>query len=209
MQPPATEIKFGAMYHASHMEEALRVAALALECDECPVGALFVCAKTGRRLAAAHNLTHSLDDPCAHAEFVAARVLTEKHRRRQTKKLQRDRATDTTVKLFHNVVLYVTVEPCIMCAAMLRYEGIHSVYFGCHNPRFGGNGTILSIHSDISVRSCSQEGVEPQEAQSHPPYLSRGGYLATEAIELLKRFYNQENPAAPVTKRAQKEQKFL
>ena len=47
--------------------------------------------------------------------------------------------------------LYVTVEPCIMCAAALRFMGIPKVVFGCTNERFGGCGSILNIHTD----SCS------------------------------------------------------
>lgn len=44
--------------------------------------------------------------------------------------------------------LYVTVEPCIMCAAALRQYGIRAVYFGCHNDKFGGTGGVMNIHSE-------------------------------------------------------------
>ncbi len=44
--------------------------------------------------------------------------------------------------------LYVTVEPCIMCASALRQYQIRAVYFGCSNDRFGGTGGVLSIHSE-------------------------------------------------------------
>jgi len=45
--------------------------------------------------------------------------------------------------------LYVTVEPCIMCASALRQYKIRSVYYGCANERFGGTGGVLSIHSEL------------------------------------------------------------
>jgi tRNA-specific adenosine deaminase 2 len=58
--------------------------------------------------------------------------------------------------VFHETSLYVTVEPCIMCAAALRELGIQSVYFGCWNERFGGTGSILSIHEDpLGPNVCS------------------------------------------------------
>lgn len=50
--------------------------------------------------------------------------------------------------ILHDCCLYVTVEPCIMCAAALRFLGIPKVVFGCANERFGGCGSILNIHTD-------------------------------------------------------------
>ena len=50
--------------------------------------------------------------------------------------------------IFHETDLYVTVEPCIMCASALRQYGIRTVYYGCGNERFGGAGSVLSIHSE-------------------------------------------------------------
>lgn len=50
--------------------------------------------------------------------------------------------------VFRDTSLYVTVEPCIMCASALRQLGIQCVYFGCANERFGGTGGVLSIHSE-------------------------------------------------------------
>ena len=74
--------------------------------------------------------------------------------------------------------LYVTVEPCIMCASMLRQNRVRAVYFGCANERFGGTGGVLNIHSDESV---------------DPPFAVYGGIFKEEAIMLLRRFYVQEN----------------
>lgn len=78
--------------------------------------------------------------------------------------------------------LYVTVEPCIMCASVLRQYRIRRVYYGCGNERFGGTGSVLAIHSDPGV---------------DPPYASDGGLYRKEAIMLLRRFYIQQNDKAP------------
>jgi tRNA-specific adenosine deaminase 2 len=74
--------------------------------------------------------------------------------------------------------LYVTVEPCIMCASALRQYGIRAVYFGCLNDRFGGCGGVMTVHSDPSVDL---------------PYPVYGGLFREEAIMLLRKFYVQEN----------------
>ena len=79
--------------------------------------------------------------------------------------------------------LYVTVEPCIMCASLLRQFGIRKVYFGAANDRFGGTGGVMNIHNCDAV---------------DPPYEVSGGWLREEAIMMLRRFYVQENGKAPV-----------
>lgn len=90
--------------------------------------------------------------------------------------------------------LYVTCEPCIMCAAAIRRIGIRRVVFGCHNDRFGGCGSLLSLH-DHTV----QDG--------QPPYPIVSGVLRDEAITLLRSFYDRENFHAPEDKRKRKEPK--
>jgi tRNA-specific adenosine deaminase 2 len=65
-----------------------------------------------------------------------------------------------------------------MCAAALRQYQIRRVYYGCGNERFGGTGSILSLHSDSAI---------------DPPYPVHGGLQRKEAIMLLRRFYIQEN----------------
>jgi len=52
------------------------------------------------------------------------------------------------LSVMSETVLYVTVEPCVMCASALRQYGIKEVYFGCANERFGGTGGVLNIHSE-------------------------------------------------------------
>ncbi|KAM0750868.1 cytidine deaminase-like protein [Meredithblackwellia eburnea MCA 4105] len=85
------------------------------------------------------------------------------------------------------LTLYVTVEPCVMCASAMRQVGIGRVVYGCANDRFGGCGGVRGIHSD------------PRLLYS-PPYIAHGGYKREEAIMLLRRFYVTENVNAPKPK---------
>ena len=82
------------------------------------------------------NETNRTLNGTRHAEFVALAGILSEHPISDLKE------TD----------LYVTVEPCVMCASMLRQYGIRAVYFGCWNERFGGTGGVLNIHSEyVSV----------------------------------------------------------
>ncbi|OAX81795.1 hypothetical protein ACJ72_03862 [Emergomyces africanus] len=111
-------------------------------------------------------LTRSTKKGTRHAEFVAIEEVLQKHPR----------------SIFRQTDLYVTVEPCIMCASALRQYQIRHVYFGCANERFGGTGGVLNLHSDPGI---------------DPPYPLTGGLFRKEAIMLLRRFYIQENERAP------------
>lgn len=85
--------------------------------------------------------------------------------------------------------LYVTVEPCIMCASLLRQFGVRKVYYGASNEKFGGTGGVLSIHR-ANGRVPEEGEVLEREADD---YEVSGGWLREEAILLLRRFYVQEN----------------
>jgi tRNA-specific adenosine deaminase 2 len=91
--------------------------------------------------------------------------------------------------------LYVTVEPCIMCASALRQFRVRAVYYGCSNERFGGTGGVLSIHSEYVVVLVCAWGVlaDIRSPGVDPPYPVHGGIFREEAILLLRRFYVQEN----------------
>ena len=101
------------------MREALRQATEAAQKDEVPVGAVVVC--QNRIIARAHNLTETLQDPTAHAEMqaitAAAHALGGKY------------LTDCT--------LYVTLEPCPMCAAALRWAQLKTLVYGASDPKRG------------------------------------------------------------------------
>ena len=82
--------------------------------------------------------------------------------------------------------LYVTVEPCIMCAYALNLAGIKHVVYGCDNDKFGGNGSIMSLN-------LFDQG-----------YKVERGVLKDKAIELLQSFYENGNLKVPESKRQRK-----
>lgn len=98
-----------------------------------------------------------------------------------------------TVDSFSTCDLYVTCEPCIMCAAALARVGIRRVYFGCYNDKFGGCGSILKLHKPNAFAN-----------EQHTGYPIEGGILKDEAVTLLRSFYDGENFHAPHDKRKRK-----
>src|SRR5437868_9269397 len=125
---------------AAFMREALRLAKKAYAAEEVPVGAVVV--RAGRIIARAYNQVELLKDATAHAEMLA---LT------QAEAAVGDwRLTDCE--------LYVTKEPCVMCAGALAHSRLHRVIFGCADERAGAAGSILNVlqmptlnhHCDIS-----------------------------------------------------------
>lgn len=112
------------------MRLALDQANLAFRLGEVPVGAILV--EESRIVASAHNLRESAHDPTAHAEM---RVIQEAAR-----KLKRWRLFNTT--------LYVTLEPCPMCAGALVQARIPRVVFGCFDPKAGACGSLMNIPQD-------------------------------------------------------------
>ena len=109
------------------MREALRQAQKAHAADEVPVGAVVV--REGKIIARAHNQVELLKDATAHAEMLA---LT------QAEEAVRDwRLTDCD--------LYVTKEPCAMCAGALVHTRIRRVIFGCTDPSAGAAGSVLNL----------------------------------------------------------------
>src|SRR5438034_3124369 len=112
---------------AAFMREALRQAQKAYEVDEVPVGAVVV--RAGRIIARAYNEVELLKDATAHAEMLA---LT------QAEAAVGDwRLTDCD--------LYVTKEPCVMCAGALVHTRIRRVIFGCADPAAGAAGSVINL----------------------------------------------------------------
>ena len=102
-----------------YMKEALREAEAAALEDEVPVGAVVVC--RGRVIARGHNMTERLNDPTAHAEMIAITAATEA----------------MGGKYLNDCTLYVTVEPCPMCAGALAWSQIGRVVYGASDPKRG------------------------------------------------------------------------
>ncbi|OJD24427.1 hypothetical protein ACJ73_04213 [Blastomyces percursus] len=150
--------------HEFFMKKALDMGEEALANGETPVGCVLV--HNDEVIGSGMNDTNKSMNGTRHAEFLAIEEVLKSHPR----------------SIFRETDLYVTVEPCIMCASALRQYQIRHVYFGCANERFGGTGGVLNLHSDPGI---------------DPPYGITGGLFRKEAIMLLRRFYIQENERAP------------
>jgi tRNA(Arg) A34 adenosine deaminase TadA len=103
------------------MQQALAQAALSAACGEVPIGAVIV-DTGGAIIASAHNLVKTAHDACAHAEMLALRAASAL--------LQTPRLIDCD--------LYVTLEPCPMCAQAISFSRIRRLYFGAYDPKGGG-----------------------------------------------------------------------
>lgn len=153
-------------YHLGHMRSALRLANYALHNGEVPVACVFV--HDGEIISYGMNNTNDSLSGINHAEFRGINKILEREDR----------------SIFKEIDLYVTVEPCVMCASALKQIGIRNVYFGCGNERFGGNGSVFQINKDKTT---------PEN-----DYASYPGLLRKEAITLLRKFYVKENTRAPI-----------
>ena len=118
-------------FHLHHMEMALEEAALADLEDEVPVGAVIVDPRGGV-IARAHNQREQLHDPTAHAEMIA---ITQAAAALQSWRLE-------------GCVLYVTLEPCPMCAGAIVQARLPVVVYGAADPKAGACDTLYRITSD-------------------------------------------------------------
>ena len=89
--------------------------------------------------------------------------------------------------------LYVTVEPCVMCASLLRQLGIKKVFFGAVNDKFGGTGGVFSIHRNASPLDGEADAPRGDGGSIEAGYEAEGGWGRDDAVGLLRRFYVQEN----------------
>lgn len=137
-------------YDTYFMKKALVEAELAFEQGEVPVGAVIVIDQ--KIIARAHNLTELLNDVTAHAEMQAITSASNY----------------LGGKFLHNCTLYVTLEPCQMCAGALYWSQISRVVYGAEDKE----------------RGCRAMGTK-----LHPKTKLEGGVLAKEASDLLKRFF--------------------
>lgn len=136
---------------AYFMRQALEEARLAFEEGEIPIGAVVVC--RGQIIARAHNEVERLKDPTAHAELLAITAATEY----------------MGGKYLSDCQLYVTVEPCVMCAGALFWARLGEIIYGAGEEKFGYRHYAPDIF--------------PRRAKV------RGGVLSEEAAELMRSFF--------------------
>jgi len=143
------------------MEAAMLEAENAFERGEVPVGCVIVDGQSGKIIAQASNRTEELDDPTAHGEMLAIR----------------DAAKSVGSARLPGCDLYVTLEPCPMCAAAISFARIRRVYFGAYDPKSGG--------VDHGARIFEQSSCH------HKPEVY-GGINETACGEMLKTFFRQK-----------------
>lgn len=133
------------------MRRALEQARMALERDEIPIGAVVVC--QGRIIARGHNLTETLNDVTAHAEMQAITGATNL----------------LHGKYLSQCTLYVTVEPCVMCAGALGWAQVSRIVYGTADPKRG--------YSTFAPKAL------------HPKTTVTQGVLEEECAELMRNFF--------------------
>ena len=140
------------------MNYALEQARLALQEDEVPIGAVLV--KNKEIVAADHNRTRQTNNNLAHAE-----------------KLVIEQVVESGKKILNDYTLFVTVEPCLMCAGAIIWARVGKVVFGCYDPKAGAVGSIYNALLDKNFNH-------------HPEVVP--GILAQECSELLKDFFRKK-----------------
>lgn len=141
-----------------YMREALVLAKQAFDQDEVPVGAVVV--RNGEIVSRAYNERETISDATAHAEVLAIR--------RACEKLGRWRLSDCE--------LYVTLEPCPMCAGAIVNAKLDAVYYGAKDPRGGAFGSIMDLRSYPLY---------------HKPKIC-GGILEQESLVLVRSFFEKK-----------------
>lgn len=137
------------MEFASHMDAALQEARTAADLGEVPVGAVIVDPVAGRVVARAGNRTRAAHDPTGHAEILAIRAACAA--------LGQERLT--------GLDLYVTLEPCAMCAGAIANARLARVYFGASDPKSGGvlHGARVFSHDQAHHRPEVYDGISEAE----------------------------------------------
>ncbi|MDP2940924.1 MAG: tRNA adenosine(34) deaminase TadA [Candidatus Omnitrophota bacterium] len=142
-----------------YMLEALKEAGQAAEEDEVPVGCVIV--YKGKIIARAHNQVERLSDPTAHAEMLALTSATN----------------HLKTKWLNEVAMYVTIEPCAMCAGALVLARVRNLYFGAQDPKTGACGSVMNI--------ASHRGLNHRVKV-------KGGILGQKCGSLLKEFFRKK-----------------
>ena len=142
----------------SPMLIALKQARIGFDAEEVPVGAVIIESQTGKIVSKAHNRVQQLQDPTAHAEILAIRSASYKVGNAR----------------LNNLDLFVTLEPCAMCAHAISLARINKLVFGAYDSKNGG--------VENGVRGFSNP------ACNHIPEII-GGVYETEASDILREFF--------------------
>ncbi|MBU4343789.1 MAG: tRNA adenosine(34) deaminase TadA [Candidatus Omnitrophica bacterium] len=145
--------------HEFYMQEALREAKKASDMDEVPVGAVIV--HNGSIIARAHNQIKLLKDPTAHAEMIA---ITQ-----AANHLQNERLIGASI--------YVTIEPCSMCAGAMVLARIKELFYAADDPKAGACGSVVDIANNKKL--------------NHRVKVKKG-VLAEESSALMKEFFRKK-----------------
>ncbi|MBS4012172.1 MAG: nucleoside deaminase [Bacteroidetes bacterium] len=137
-----------------YMGEAIKEAQKALEIDEVPVGAIIVC--NNQIIAKAHNLTEKLNDVTAHAEMQAITAASEY----------------LGGKYLKDCTIYITLEPCLMCAGALQWSQISKIVYGADDEKRG-----FSIYN---------------QSVFHPKTVVKKGFRKEECSKLLKDYFKSK-----------------
>ena len=140
------------------MQQALDQAKLAAAAGEVPVGAVLV--RDGQVISSGFNRPISNSDPSAHAEMMALRSA----------------AQDESNYRLPRTTLYVTLEPCTMCAGAMLHARVERVVFGAADPKTGAAGSVLNVFSEKQINHQTQ--VE-------------GGIMSEECGQILRNFFKE------------------
>ena len=162
-----------------YMKEALLLGEEALKQGEVPVGCIIINEK-GEIIAKGRNHTKEYQDGTQHAELLCIDQLIEK-------------GIDMT-----KCILYVTCEPCIMCAEALRQCKLTKIIYGCSNSRFGGCKSTFSL---LPTEPYPFEESHKSEIITMPEQFCYHSFMEKEGLDLLQRFFSMGNPSAPESNR--------
>ena len=140
------------------MEQALEQAGIAALAGEVPVGAVIV--RNGEVISRAFNQPITNHDPSAHAEILALR----------------DAAASAENYRLPGTTLYVTLEPCIMCAGAILHARVDRIVYGAADPKTGAAGSVLDVFSSKQI--------------NHQTVIE-GGMMAQECGQLLRDFFKE------------------